>query len=194
MSTRIGNVWKKFRELSGVLVRKQGLSLKQLGKIYQCYVRPVLLYCCETWGLTVADEARLHGVERCMIRMCGVRLVNRVSTNVLHNRVGVVVKIEDIIQSRLQRYSYVVHGGMNSQICEVMEDEITGKRKKGRPRKLWEECIKGLEQYDLRREDVYDRQKWQEQIKSLQQTLLLLLLLTKYLLIFLTTNLIQKKQ
>ena len=192
MSARIDNVWKKFRQLSGVLVRKWGLSLKQLGKIYQCCVRPVLLYCCETWGLTVADEARLCGVERCMIRMCGVRLVNRVSTNVLHDRVGVAVKIEDIIQSRLQRYSYVVHGGMNSQICEVMEDEITGKRKKGRPRKLWEESIKDLEQYDLRREDVYDRQKWQEQIKSLQQTLLLLL--TKYLLIFLTTNLIQKKQ
>ena len=192
MSARIDSVWKKFRQLSGVLVRKQGLSLKQLGKIYQCCVRPVLLYCCETWGPTVADEARLCGVERCMIRMCGVRLVNRVSTNVLHDRVGVVVKIEDIIQSRLQRYSYVVHGGMNSQICEVMEDEITGKRKKGRPRKLWEESIKDLEQYDLRREDVYDRQKWQEQIKSLQQTLLLLL--TKYLLIFLTTNLIQKKQ
>ena len=33
-----------------------------------------------------------------MIRMiCGVRLVDRVSTDVLRNRVGVVVKIEDMI-------------------------------------------------------------------------------------------------
>ena len=29
VSARIGSVWKKVRELSGVLVRKQGLSLKQ---------------------------------------------------------------------------------------------------------------------------------------------------------------------
>ena len=29
VSARIGNVWKKVRELSGVLVWKQGLSLKQ---------------------------------------------------------------------------------------------------------------------------------------------------------------------
>ena len=43
--------------------------MKQRGKIYQCCVRPVLLYCCETWELTVADEARLRGVERRMIRM-----------------------------------------------------------------------------------------------------------------------------
>ena len=39
-------------------------SLKQQGKIYQSCVRPVLLYCCETWKLIVLDKARLHGVER----------------------------------------------------------------------------------------------------------------------------------
>ena len=42
------------------------------------------------------------GVDRCMIRMmCRVILINRVSTDVLCDRVGLVVKIEDmIIQSR----------------------------------------------------------------------------------------------
>ena len=43
VSARIGSEWRKFRELSGVLVRKQGLSLKQRTKIYQCCVKPVLL-------------------------------------------------------------------------------------------------------------------------------------------------------
>ena len=36
VSARIGSVLRKFRELSGVLVGKQGLSLKQWEKIYQC--------------------------------------------------------------------------------------------------------------------------------------------------------------
>ena len=49
VSARIDSVWKKFKELSGVLVGKQGLSLKQHGKVYRCCVRPVLLYSCETW-------------------------------------------------------------------------------------------------------------------------------------------------
>ena len=48
VSGRIGSVWRKFRELSGVLVGKQSLSLKQREKIYQHCVWPVLLYCCET--------------------------------------------------------------------------------------------------------------------------------------------------
>ena len=54
-------------EVQGVkwcVSQEAGLSLKQRGKICQCCVRSVLLYCCETWEFTVADEARLRGVER----------------------------------------------------------------------------------------------------------------------------------
>ena len=101
-----------------------------------------------------------------MIRMmCGVRLVDRMSTDVIRDRVDVVVKIEDmLIQSCLWWYGHVMRGDINSQIREIMEIEITGKRKKGGPRKSWEECKKGdLEGYGLRRdEDAYNPKKWRE--------------------------------
>ena len=48
VSARMDSAWKNFRELSVVLVGKQGLSLKQRGKIHQFCVRLVLLDCCET--------------------------------------------------------------------------------------------------------------------------------------------------
>ena len=60
-----------------------------------------------------------------------------------------------------------MHGDTNSQICEVMKVEITGKRKMGGRRKSWEECVKqDFEQNGLRREDVYDRKKWRELIRT----------------------------
>ena len=63
-----------------------------------------MLYCYETWELAVADEVRLRGVEHRMIKMmCGVRLVDRESADVVQNKVGVEVKIEGmVIQSRLR--------------------------------------------------------------------------------------------
>ena len=67
--------------------------------------------------------------------MCGVRLVDRVSSDVLHDMVGVVVKIEDmIIERRLRRYGHVMRGDINSQISEVMEVETgkKGRREEGR--------------------------------------------------------------
>ena len=75
---------------------------------------------------------RLRGVEHHMIRtMFWVRLVDRVSTDVLSDRVEVVAKIEEMkIQSCLRRYDYIMRGG-SSQIGEVVEVEISGKRKKG---------------------------------------------------------------
>ena len=97
-----------------------------------------------------------------MIRMmCGLRLVDRVSTEILRERVGVAVKIKDlVIQSRLRWYGHVMCRDISSQTREVMKVEITGKRKKGRRRKSWEECVKkDLERYGLRREDAYDRKK-----------------------------------
>ena len=61
--------------------------------------------------------------------MYGVRLVDRLRTDVLFNRVKVFVKIEEmIIQSRLPWYGHVMYGDINSQLCEVMKVEITGKR------------------------------------------------------------------
>ena len=43
MSARVGSAWKKFRELNGVLVGKQGLSLKQRGK---CISVVLDQFCC----------------------------------------------------------------------------------------------------------------------------------------------------
>ena len=97
-----------------------------------------------------------------------VRIVDRVSTDVLHDRVAVVMNIGGmIIQSHLRWYGHVMRGDINSQTQEVMEVEITGKRKKGQLRKLWEECEKkNLERYGWRREDAYNRKKWSEQIRA----------------------------
>ena len=90
-----------------------------------------------------------------MIRMmCEMRLVDKMSTDVLRDRVSVVVKIEDMMtQSRLRWYVHVNRQDINSQILEEIELEITWKRKKSRPRKSWEECIKkNMELCGLKRE------------------------------------------
>ena len=49
-------------------------------------------------------------MERFMIRMiCGVRLVDRMSTDMLRDKVGVVVKTKDVvIQSCLWCYGHVI--------------------------------------------------------------------------------------
>ena len=81
-----------------------------------------------------------------MIRMCGVRLVDWVSIDVLRDRVGVLVKIKDMINQSCLRW----YGHEEGSTKEIVRNVLK----------------KGLEQYSLRREDAYDRKKWQEQIRA----------------------------
>ena len=50
-----------------VCVLERSVDLYSKQERFVCYVRQVLLHCCETLELTVADEATLHRVEHCMI-------------------------------------------------------------------------------------------------------------------------------
>ena len=65
-------------------------------------------FCCtvvKRGNLLLLDEARLRGVKRCIMigMMCWVRLVDKVQTDFLRDRVVVVVKIKVVIlQNRLQ--------------------------------------------------------------------------------------------
>ena len=130
VSAIIGSAWKKLRVKWCV-----GWEAEF---IFEATGEDLLVLCLTGFEVTFADEVRLHGVEHCMIRMIfELRLVGRVSTDVLQDRVGVVVKMEDMImQSHLQRYAHVILQGIISQIREVMELQATGKWKKGQPRKL----------------------------------------------------------
>ena len=119
-----------------------------------------------------------------------MKLVDSLSTDVLRDRMNFVVKIEDmIIQKCLRCYGHVIRRDINSQIHEVMEVEISEKKKKGRPRKLWEECVKkDLERYGLRIEDAYGRKKWRELSKNYQPRPAGIMALKQTLLLCVTTH------
>ena len=89
VSAKIGSAWEKFSGYNGLVFGKQDFSLKQSEEIYQSCVRQVLLYCSETRELTVAEGMRLHGVEQHIAPICRVKLVDRVSNDVIRERVGV---------------------------------------------------------------------------------------------------------
>ena len=165
---RNGSLMDNFVLFGESLVEVMGSGRKGSDGVYSYYLgRKVvlwscilLLYCCEMCECNVVDEVKLHGVEHCMIRLCRERLVDRVSTVVLQVRMGVAVKIKDmIIQSCMWWQGHAICWDITSQIDEVMEYEITEKRKVS-PSKWWEECEnKYLEQDGLRTWCIQSQEK-----------------------------------
>ena len=71
--------------------------------------------------------------------------MHAVLNDVLGDRIVIVVNKEDMtIQSCLWWYGYVMHREFNSQMCEVMEVEITGKRKEQTKEIVGRVCKEGF--------------------------------------------------
>ena len=99
--------WSKFRELAPVLTSR-GASLMVKGKVYRTCVQRVILYGSETWPMKVEDVQRLERTERMMVRwMCGVRLKNRISSEELNGRLGIVKIMEIVRQGRLRWFGHL---------------------------------------------------------------------------------------
>jgi hypothetical protein len=77
VASRIRCAWKKFNELKSILTRR-GLSLKVKGRVYGACVRRVMLYGSETWAIKEENTQGMERTEMQMVRMCGVRLLERI--------------------------------------------------------------------------------------------------------------------
>ena len=59
--------WRKFKELSGILTRKE-VSLKLKGKLYVTCVWSAMVYESETWAMTAEQSGRLERTKMKMVR------------------------------------------------------------------------------------------------------------------------------
>ena len=161
--TRVRCAWKKFRELGGMLTRKE-MSLKLKGKVYAACVRSTMIYGSETWAMNVEQQRRLERTEMRMVRwMCGVSLRERKTSDQLRRMMGIEPVVDVVKRSRLRWMGHVLRKNESDWVRKVMEINVEGSRARGRPRRTWlnivEEnmCARGLT-----REDAQDRRKWRK--------------------------------
>ena len=123
VSTRIGSAWRKFRELSGVLVGKQGLFLKQQGRFISIVLDQ---FCC-----TVVKRGNL------LLRMTRMTSYDQDDVWGETGPQGIdwsssgwgecFCEDRRYYSKPLRWYGHVIHRDINSQMREVMELEINGK-------------------------------------------------------------------
>ena len=90
--------------------------------------------------------------------ICGVKPVQRISSQSLCNKLG--VPPQDVaVRARLRWFGHVKRSVDWINKCTVFE--VPGKCGKGRPRKSWEETLKeDLKAWNLEEHMAYDRANW----------------------------------
>ena len=165
--TRLG--WVKFRECGELLCGRR-FSLKIKGKIYRTCVRSAVLYGSETWCLKEEELAILRRTERAMVRaMCGVKLVERRSTDELMDMLGLHETVDRMARaSGVRWYGHVLRREDGNILKDALTFEVSGQRKRGRPKRTRRRQVEqDTKKIGLRLEDIYEQGKWREKVRKM---------------------------
>ena len=118
------------------------ISARLKGKVYKSVVRPALLHSSETWPIKRAQERRMEVAEMRMLRwMCGVTRRDRIRNDYIRGTVKVTEVTEKMQERRLQWFGHVMRKEEESVCRRVMNMEVPGRRRRGRPRKRWRDTL-----------------------------------------------------
>jgi len=162
---RIRCGWNKFRELAPILTHK-GASLIVTGKVYESCVRSAMIYGSETWAVKTEHIQRLSRTEMRMIRwMCGVSVKERRSNEELRRRLGVAAIADVMRRNRLRWFGHVERKDDEDWVKRCTGLQVSGVRRKGRPRKTWGEVVgEDMSELGLDRGDAQNRAGWKRVI------------------------------
>ena len=166
---RIG--WVRFREC-GELLLENRFTLKIKGKVYGCCVRSAILYGSEAWCLKENAKAILRKMERTMVRaMCGQKVVDRTTTEEQMHMLGLKETVDRLATANGVRwYGHVLMRDDDSVLRVALDPEVSGKRKRGRPKKTWNKQVEEeAEKIGLKKEDVLRRDKWRDGVRAIAE-------------------------
>ena len=147
-------------------------NLKMKGKVYCCCVRSAILYGSETWCLKENEKAILRRTERAMVRaMCGQKVVDRKTTEEQMDMLGLKETIDRLATANGVRwYGHVLRRDDDSVLRVALNLEVTGKRKRGRPKKTWKKQVEEeTEKIGLKKEDALRRDKWRDGVRKIAE-------------------------
>ena len=129
-----------------------------------------MLYGSETWCLKENEMAILRRTERAMVRAkCGVKLRDRRSTEDLREMLGLEEPLELRARANGVRwYGHVLRKDDEHVLRKAMEFELDAKRKRGRPKKMWQRQVgEDSALVGLRKDDAQDRGRWRDGVRRL---------------------------
>ncbi|KAE8672387.1 hypothetical protein F3Y22_tig00111842pilonHSYRG00069 [Hibiscus syriacus] len=158
---RIKAGWLKWMAATGVLCDKK-VPLKLKGKFYRMAIRPALLYGSECWAIKKDHVKMMEAAEMRMLRWaCGRTLWNMTPNSAIRMSLGVVLVSEKLREGRLRWFGHVLRQQPSDAVRRVESITVDGARRRGRPRRKWEDCLRSdLKDLALTEDMTSDRKIW----------------------------------
>ena len=161
-SARITAAWKDFRQLLPIIPNR-AISLRNRGNISSSCIRKSLLYGCETWPESSETIHRLTSADSDMVRwICCVRLEQRIRTQEIRKKLGIISAPEEIRWRRLRYFRHLRR--MDLWPRRVNDYVVHGILHRGRPQLRWSDVI--TKDLNIRKELTDEQVEWRREIIS----------------------------
>ena len=106
--------------------------------------------------------AILRRTDRAMVRtICGAKLMEKKNTEDLMETFGLKETVVQMAKvNGVRWYGHVFRRDDGHVLRKVLEFEVKGKRKRGRPKKTWKTQVEESKSVGLEREDTLNRARW----------------------------------
>lgn len=131
--------------------------------IGRALVESVVTYGCEVWTLKAEQKRALNALEMDYLRRSArVSKLDRVRNVEIRAKMDATQTIVDRVEQRgLKWFGHLLRMEHQRWPYRIYSWSPPGKRKRGRPRRSWNEAIRrAMEDRNLEEEDVLDRNRW----------------------------------
>ena len=131
-------------------------------------LKPVILYGAECWTTGVKEENILEKTEMRMLRRIKgvtVKLKDKMKSEDIRKELGLGSIKSKARESRLRWLGHVHRKEKESNLRQVMDMEIPGRRPRGRPKGRWRDLVnRDMRELRVVPEDADDRNFWRRRI------------------------------
>ena len=127
-----------------------------------------MLYGTEAASMRKTEEKRMDVAEMRMLRwMCGATREDRIRNEYVRGSVKVVEILKKVQEGRLRWYGHILRREEEHIGRQTMDMEVQGRRRRGRPKKRWRDCVReDLRGMGIDEAEAADRRRWKRLIRN----------------------------
>ena len=165
LKKRVQAGWNGWRRVSRVICNKR-LPARVKGKVYSSVIRPAMVYGLETVAVTKKQVEEMEVAEMKMLRFTmGVTRKDKIRNEHIRSTVKVERLGMKMREGRLRWYGHVMRRDQEYVGRKIMEMELPGKRRRGRPKRRFLDAVKeDMREVGVKETDVEDRKMWRMMI------------------------------
>ena len=163
---RVQAGWNGWKRVSEVICDKR-LPARVKGKVYSSMVRLAMVYGLETVAVTKKQVEEMEVAEMKMLRFAmGVTRKDKIRNEHIRSTVNVERLGMKMRKGRLRWYGHVMRRDQEYVGRKMMEMELPGNRKRGRPKRSFLDIVKeDMEEVGAKETDIEDRKMWRMMIR-----------------------------